>query len=91
MALCIYFPLEGMSADKYDQVIKELQDAGAGSPPGRSYHVAFAMGNGLQVVDVWDSQEAFDAFGQTLMPILTGHGIDPGQPAIGEVHNIIVG
>jgi hypothetical protein len=91
MALCIYFPVEGMTADKYDEVNADLQDAGAGSPPGRSYHVAFKMGDGLQVVDVWDSQEDFDAFGQTLMPILGKHGIDPGQPAVGEVHNIVVG
>jgi hypothetical protein len=91
MAICVYFPVEGMSADKYDQVIKELEEAGAGSPPGRSYHVAFQMGDGLQVVDVWDSQEALDAFGQTLMPILAKHGVDPGEPSVGEVRNVIVG
>jgi hypothetical protein len=91
MALCIYFPVQGMSADKYDEVIRRLEAAGAGAPPGRSYHVSFEMGGGLQVVDVWDSREAFDAFGQTLMPILSELGIDPGEPAIGEVHNIIVG
>lgn len=33
----------------------------------------------------------FDAFGQTLMPILGELGIDPGQPAVGEVHRIIAG
>ena len=39
--------------------------------------------------DVWDSQESFDAFGQTLMPIMTDLGVDPGEPQIAEVHNII--
>ena len=91
MALCIYFPVEGMTPDKYDEIVRRLEAAGAGAPPGRSYHVSFAMGDGLQVVDVWDSQKSFDAFGETLMPILSELGVDPGQPAIGEVHNIIVG
>jgi hypothetical protein len=91
MALCVYFPVEGMGADKYDEIIRRLEAAGAGSPAGRSYHVAFKMGDGIQVVDVWDSQESFDAFGETLMPILSELGVDPGQPAIGEVHNIIKG
>ena len=91
MALCIYFPVKGMSADKYEEALRRLEGEGQGAPPGRSYHVSFTAGDGLQVVDVWDSQESFDAFGQTLMPILTELGIDPGQPAIGEVHNIIEG
>jgi hypothetical protein len=91
MALCIYFPVQGMSVDKYEQILSRLEAAGEGAPRGRSYHVAFQMGDGLQVVDVWDSQADFDAFGTTLMPILTELGVDPGEPAVGEVNNIIVG
>jgi hypothetical protein len=45
----------------------------------------------VQVFDVWDSQASFDVFGQTLMPILAEVGIDPGQPQVAEVHNIIEG
>jgi hypothetical protein len=41
--------------------------------------------------DVWDLQESFDAFGQTLMPILAEIGIDPGQPQVSEIHNIVPG
>jgi hypothetical protein len=91
MAIGIYFALQGMSADKYDDVIKQLQDAGQGAPAGRTYHAAFEGENGLQVFDVWDSQEAFEAFGATLMPILGAAGIDPGEPMISPIHNIIIG
>ena len=91
MAIGIYFAVQGMSADKYDDVIKQLEDAGQGAPKGRSYHAAFEGENGLQVFDVWDSQEDFDAFGQTLIPILAGAGIEPGEPMISPVHNIIIG
>jgi hypothetical protein len=43
------------------------------------------------VFDVWDSQESFAAFGETLMPILAEAGIDPGEPMVSPVHNIIIG
>jgi hypothetical protein len=91
MALGIYFAPESMSAQQYDDVTRRLEEAGAGSPPGRSYHCAFSGGGGVHVFDVWDSQESFDKFGQTLMPILGEAGVDPGEPQIAEIHNIITG
>ena len=91
MAICIYFALQGMSAEQYDKVLDRLESAGQSAPAGRTYHVAFEGENGLQVVDVWDSQEAFDAFGQTLMPILGELGIEPGEPMVSPVHNTIIG
>ena len=45
----------------------------------------------INVFDVWESQEAFEAFGATLMPILTELGVDPGTPAVMPAHNVIVG
>jgi hypothetical protein len=91
MALGIYFAPASMSSEQYDQAISRLEAAGQGAPAGRLYHVAFKGGNGLQVFDVWDSQESFDAFGQTLMPILGELGINPGTPHISQVHNIVTG
>ena len=61
-----------------------------GSPQAGA-HVAFSGRSGLEVFDVWESQEAFDEFGKTLMPILAEVGIDAGEPVVGQVHNIIVG
>jgi hypothetical protein len=71
MAIGIYFAVQGMSAEKYDDVIRQLQDAGQGAPAGRTYHCAFDGENGLPVLrPVGLSQEAFAAFGAMLMPIL---------------------
>ena len=39
--ICLYFAPENMSKDKYDEVTKNLEDAGQGSPDGRMYHAAF--------------------------------------------------
>jgi hypothetical protein len=91
MAIGVYFPMQSMSTQQYDDVVRRLESAGAGSPPGRSYHCAFSGGGGLHVFDVWDSQESFDKFGQTLMPILGEVGVDPAEPQIAEVHNVITG
>ncbi len=91
MALGYYFASPSFSAEQYDEAIRRLDAAGAGAPAGRSYHCAFEGEGGIQVFDVWDSEESFAAFGETLMPILTGLGVDPGEPHVAKVHNIIVG
>jgi hypothetical protein len=91
MALGFYFAPQSFTPQQYDEAIRRLEAAGAGSPPGRSYHCAFSGDGGLQVFDVWDSRESFDKFGETLMPILGGLGVDPGEPQVAEVHNIIIG
>jgi hypothetical protein len=33
--------------------------------------------------------EQFDAFGERLMPVLAEVGIEPGEPELLEVHNIL--
>ena len=91
MAIGIYFNPASMSAKQYDDVIKRLDAAGAGKPAGRLYHACFGSGDKLQVFDVWDSQQAFDKFGETLMPILQQVGLDAGQPMVEQVHNLIPG
>ena len=79
-----------MTAQQYDECIKRLQKARAGHPPGRVYHACFGTNESVTVFDVWTSQAAFEKFGQTLMPILHQLGVDPGQPRVMEIHNVIV-
>jgi hypothetical protein len=43
------------------------------------------------VFDVWDSQQSFERFGETLMPIMKEIGVDPGQPQIMPIHNVVTG
>jgi hypothetical protein len=45
----------------------------------------------IQVFDVWESEESFQAFGATLLPIMAEVGADPGQPQVSPVRNIIKG
>ena len=91
MALGLYFTPSDFDAATYDEALVRLQAAGAGAPAGRQYHVAMEVDGKISVFDVWDSQEAFEALGQTLLPILSELGADPGQPMVSKVHNIIQG
>lgn len=91
MAIAVYFASKSFSPEQYDEAISRLDAAGAGSPPGRSYHCGFSAGPNVQVFDVWDSQEAFEKFGETLGPILKELGADTGEPTIAEIHNVITG
>ena len=79
----------GMDASQYDECIKRLEAAGVGNPTGRLYHACYGDPKNLNVVDVWDSVENFQKFGQTLMPILNELGINTGEPTVHPVHNVI--
>jgi hypothetical protein len=91
MALGFYFTPSPFTPAQYDDAISRLQAAGAAAPAGRLYHVALETDGQIQVFDVWDSQESFEAFGATLLPIMAAVGADPGQPHVSSVHNIVKG
>jgi hypothetical protein len=89
MALGMYFTPSSFAPADYDEVIKRLEAVGAAAPAGRLHHVALETGGQIQLFDVWESAEAFQAFGATLVPILAELGIDPGEPQVSPIHNII--
>ncbi len=70
MALGFYITGRGFTQDKYDMTTAQLKEAGAGAPDGRISHLALETNGEIQVFDIWESQEAFEAFGATLLPIL---------------------
>ena len=88
--LGMYFTPSSFTPARYDDTIKRLE-AGAGSPTGRLYHVAMEADGLIQVFDVWESEESFQAFGKTLLPIMKDLEADPGQPQASPIHNIIKG
>jgi hypothetical protein len=91
MATSFYFVHNGFTPEKYAEALKQLTAAGAGSPAGRTLHVALETNGEISVFDIWESQEQFDAFGATLMPILAGLDIKLNEPMVAPVHNVIQG
>ena len=90
MAVVLRFTATGLTEAKYAEVSKRLEEAGAGSPPGRLYHVCFGDKDNLRVSDIWDTRENFEKFSLTLRPILEDLGVE-GEPEFFEVHNTIEG
>lgn len=82
---------QGFTPEKYAEALSALEAAGEGAPKGRTYHFALETDGAIQVFDVWESPEAFEAFGATLMPILGGLGVELGAPMMSTVHNVILG
>jgi hypothetical protein len=91
MAISVYINPVSATAAQYDEIIRRLDAAGAGKPAGRLYHACFGTGDKLQVFDIWESQQAFDKFGETMIPIVQEVGVNLGQPMVEPVHNLIQG
>ena len=95
MAIVALFDLPGVTQAQYDEATRKL----TGGRPMRSRsdwpvaglisHVAAPSPEGWFVADVWESPEAFERFGQTLMPILGEVGMPPAEPHIVPLHNFV--
>jgi hypothetical protein len=85
----IRFAPASLTAEEYDDVVAKLTADGVSPAEGLDYEICFGSGDNFRVSMVWDSKAQFDAFGARLGPILAELGIDPGEPEIVEVHNII--
>ncbi|MBA3262228.1 MAG: hypothetical protein H0T69_07140 [Thermoleophilaceae bacterium] len=89
MSVLIRFTPPSLTAAQYDETIRRLEEAGDWPPDGLDYHVCFGSDGKLRVSEIWDSREQLDAFGERLMPLLSELGIDPGEPELVDIHNII--
>jgi len=89
VSLLVRFVPDSLTPDQYDKVVGRLQEEGIQPAEGLDYEICYGSGDKMRVSLVWDTQEHFEAFGARLMPILGEFGIDPGQPELVPVHNII--
>jgi hypothetical protein len=87
MAIVLVHEGPTVTQENYDKTVEKLtggktkMESFSDWPvDGILVHSAGEGPNGFRVVDVWESQEAVDAFGETLGPILAEVGItDPPQ------------
>ena len=89
MSVLIRFTPPSLAAEQYDEVVRRLYDEGILPADGLDYEICFGTEGNLRVSQVWDTQEQLDAFGTSLRPILAELNINPGEPEVLEVHNII--
>ncbi|MGH3034898.1 MAG: hypothetical protein ACRDON_10170 [Gaiellaceae bacterium] len=86
---------QGVTREQYEESVRKLTggksrlDSPADWPvEGLLSHIAGQGEGGFRVVDVWESEEAFRRFGETLMPILQEIGAE-GQPEIYPAHTFV--
>src|SRR5688500_16535660 len=85
---------EGFTQEQYEESVRKLVDKDALDSPadwpvaGLLAHIAGQGENGFRVVDVWESQEAFEQFGAHLMPVLSELGVE-GRPEVYSTHTFV--
>jgi len=88
MAIAVYFHPKNMRLSDFEEVHRRLVEAGAEAPEGRIHHSCIGEDGDLMVYDIWETPEAFEAFGQILAPHLAEVGIDAGEPSIMNVQRL---
>ncbi len=95
MAVLMLQDIPGGTQEQYEQVEARLTDGrGFKSPSdwpveGLLSHATGPTENGWRVVDVWESEEAFQRFGEVLGPVLEEVGAPASEPQISQIHNFV--
>jgi hypothetical protein len=91
------FQSPSLTQERYEESVRRLTggksrlESSADWPvEGLLAHIAGQSATGFRVVDVWESEDAFARFGETLMPILQEIGVE-GQPEIYPAHAFVSG
>jgi hypothetical protein len=92
MAVAMFMHWPGMTSDQYDSVMARLE-LDANPAAGGVLHLAAVTDAGLEVCDVWQTEQAFHGFlQQRLLPVVGQLGIS-GEPEIEvfPLHNLYAG
>ncbi|GAA1511278.1 hypothetical protein GCM10009730_14770 [Streptomyces albidochromogenes] len=88
MAIFMQVELAGVTSEQYDELNAKLQSLPGNPFEGCLAHVAVATGSGLQVFDLWESEEALRRFNDVVMPVASEVGMPQGgEPTTSQVHN----
>jgi hypothetical protein len=92
MALIVFFDdIQNCPTELYYETLRRLDKAGAHPPRGQLFHVMYVEDGEPHVINVFDTQENFEAFGAVLGPILADLGIEVGPPTMKTLENYVAG
>lgn len=87
MPIVAVFAFPDEDVDKYDKVF-EVGGEPITDQPMRLHHVCYRTDNGFTVVDVWQDEAAFAAFGSIIGPATVAAGLD-ARPQVYPVVGVI--
>jgi hypothetical protein len=86
---------EGLTQEQYEETVRRItsgkssmESPGDWPVEGLLAHISGQGKSGFRVVDVWESEDAFRGFGETLIPILQEMGVE-GEPDIYPAHTFV--
>jgi hypothetical protein len=95
VAVVAVFQSPSFTQERYEESVRRLTDGKTqmDSPAdwpveGLLAHIAGQAPSGFRVVDVWESEEAFGRFGESLLPILQEIGVE-GEPEVYPAHTYV--
>jgi hypothetical protein len=91
MAVAVEMSFKGATLEQYDQVIELMGLQSGQAPPNSLFHWVAETEDGLHVVDVWETKQAYDQFAQEQIGPYSQQAGVPGPPEITyyDIHNII--
>ena len=94
MAVVLVHQGAGLTRENYEEVVRRLSGKSRLESPsdwpveGLLVHAAGESDNSFRVVDVWESEEAVQRFGEQLIPLLREVGVE-AEPEIYPAHTFV--
>ena len=93
MPVAFEMNFKGATLEQYDQVMGLMGlHSGGSTPPGAISHWAAKTDDGLRVVDVWDTVEAYNDFAENQIGPFSAQAGFEGPPEVTsyEVHSYLI-
>ena len=92
MAVGIKLDFAGATLDQYDEVMKLMNlTPGGATPADALFHWVAKTDDGICVIDVWKTREAFDKFAQEQIgPFSAQVGLGEPKMEFFDVHNYLI-
>lgn len=91
MAILAMAEIPGATHEMYDGVNQLMGITPDNPPEGLIHHLALDTDDGMMVIDVWESAEAFQSFIASNADKFQAAGMPPFEPTILPVHNMLLG
>jgi hypothetical protein len=90
MTVAVQLDFRDATLEQYDDGLEGAGLLPGGpSPPGQLFHFVMKVDDGIRVIDVWESRDAFDSFARTrIIPVAREVGIQaPPEIQLFDVHS----